>query len=122
MNAAGTSAVTTTFGYDNNGNPTSISAPLSRNTAESYDALNRVSSITDPANGLTTFGYDAEDDLTSVQDPRSLTTSYGYDGFGDLTSQVSPTPAAPPIPTTRPGTSPPRPMREGRSQPTATMR
>ena len=90
VNAAGTSAVTTTFGYDGDGNPTSIDAPLSRNTAERYDALNRVSSITDPSNGVTTFGYDAEDDLTSVTDPRGLTTSYGYDGFGDLTSQASP--------------------------------
>jgi RHS repeat-associated protein len=90
VNAAGTSAVTTTFGYDNDGNPTSIAAPLSRNTGEGYDALNRVSSITDPGNGVTTFGYDAEDNLTSVKDPRSLITSYGYDGFGDLTSQVSP--------------------------------
>jgi RHS repeat-associated protein len=90
VNAAGTSAVTTTFGYDNEGNPTAIDAPLSRNTGESYDALNRVSSITDPTNGVTAFGYDAQDDLTSVKDPRNLTTSYGYDGFGDLTSQSSP--------------------------------
>ena len=90
VSAAGTSAVTTTFGYDNDGNQTSIDAPLSRNTAESYDALNRVSSITDPANGVTTFSYDAEDNLTSVTDPRSLSTSYGYSGFGDLTFQVSP--------------------------------
>ena len=90
VNAAGTAAVTTTFGYDNDGNATSIAAPLSRNTAESYDALNRVSSITDPGTGVTTFGYDAEDDLTSVRDPRNLTTSYGHDGFGNLTSLVSP--------------------------------
>ncbi|HZT02378.1 MAG TPA: RHS repeat-associated core domain-containing protein [Steroidobacteraceae bacterium] len=90
VNAAGTAAVTTTFGYDNDGNATSIAAPLSRNTAESYDALNRVSTITDPGTGVTTFGYDAEDNLSSVKDPRNLTTSYGYDGFGDITSQVSP--------------------------------
>jgi RHS repeat-associated protein len=90
VNAAGTSAVTTTFAYDNDNNTTSIDAPLSRNTTESYDALNRVSSTTDPGSGLTTFGYDTEDDLTSVVDPRNLTTSYGYDGFGDLVSQASP--------------------------------
>ena len=90
VNAAGTSAVTTTFGYDSDGNTTSIDAPLSRNTGETYDALNRVSSITDPAGGITTFGYDAEDDLTSVKDLRALTTSYGYDGFGDLTSHSGP--------------------------------
>lgn len=90
VNAAGSSAVTTTFGYDNDGNPTSIHAPLSRNASENYDALNRVSSITDPGSGVSSFGYDAEDDLTSVKDPRSLTTSYGYNGFGDLVSQSNP--------------------------------
>lgn len=90
VNAADTSAVTTTYGYDGDGNPTSIDAPLSRNAAESYDALNRVSSITDPGSGHTSFGYDAEDDLTSVTDPRNLTISYSYDGFADITFQVSP--------------------------------
>jgi len=90
VNAAGTAAVTTTYGYDNDGNATSIDAPLSRNTAETYDALNRLSTITDAGTGVTTYGYDAEDDLTSVKDPRNLITSYRYDGFGDLTSLVSP--------------------------------
>ena len=90
INAAGTSAVTTTYGYDSDGNVTSVQAPLSRNTSESYDALNRVTSITDPGSGVTQLSYDAENDLTSVTDPRALTTTYGYDGFGDLTSLVSP--------------------------------
>jgi RHS repeat-associated protein len=90
INAAGTSAVTTTYAYDNNVNQTAIAAPLSRNTANAYDPLNRLTQITDPNSGNTYFGYDAEDDLTSVEDPRSLTTSYGYNGFADLASQVSP--------------------------------
>jgi RHS repeat-associated protein len=90
VNAAGTAAVATTFGYDANGNQTSIAAPLSRSTANQYDELNRLKQITDPASGVTQFGYDANDNLTSVSDPRSLTTSYGYNGFADLTSQVSP--------------------------------
>jgi RHS repeat-associated protein len=90
INAAGTSAVTTTYAYDNNANQTSVAAPLSRNTTNAYDPLNRLKQITDPNSGNTYFGYDAEDDLTSVKDPRSLTTSYSYNGFGDLTQQVSP--------------------------------
>lgn len=90
INAAGTSAVTTTYGYDNDGNLTSIDAPLSRDTGETPDALNRVSSIKDPLSGETYFGYDAQDDLTSVKTPRGLATSYYYDGFGDLVSEVSP--------------------------------
>jgi RHS repeat-associated protein len=90
INAAGTAAVTTTYGYDSNGNQTSIAAPLSRNTANAYDALNRLSQVTDPSSGVTHFGYDANDNLTSVVDPRSLTTSYSYSGFGDLVAQSSP--------------------------------
>ena len=90
INAAGTSAVTTTYAYDNNGNQTSISAPLSRNTANTYDPLNRLTQITDPNSGNTYFGYDAADNLTSIIDPRNLATGYGYNGFGDLISQVSP--------------------------------
>jgi RHS repeat-associated protein len=90
VNAAGTSAVTTTFGYDNDGNQTTISAPLSRNTVEYYDALNRLKQITDPNGGNTNFSYDTEDDLLSVTDPRGLITSYRYNGFGDIVAQVSP--------------------------------
>jgi RHS repeat-associated protein len=90
VNAAGTAAVTTTFGYDAQGNQTSIAAPLARNTTNGYDELNRLKQITDPANGVTQFGYDANDNLTSVTDPRSLVTSYVYNGFGDLNTQVSP--------------------------------
>jgi len=94
INAAGTAAVTTTYGYDNNGNQTSVAAPLARNTANTYDELNRLNQITDAANGITQFGYDATDNLTSVKDPRNLTTSYVYNGFGDVTSQSSPDTAA----------------------------
>jgi RHS repeat-associated protein len=90
VNAAGTAAATTTFGYDLQGNQTSIAATLARNTANAYDELNRLKQITDPASGITQFGYDAQDNLMSVTDPSSLTTSYIYDGFGDLVTQTSP--------------------------------
>jgi YD repeat-containing protein len=90
IGSAGTAAVTTTFGYDSNGNQISISAPLSRNTANQYDALNRLVQITDPGNGVTTLNYDVNDDLTAVIDPRSLTTGYAYNGFGNLIQQTSP--------------------------------
>ena len=90
IGSANTSAVTTTFGYDANGNQTSANAPLSRNTANLYDELNRLKQVTDPASGVTLFGYDANDNLTSVTDPRSKVTSYVYSGFGDLKQQTSP--------------------------------
>jgi RHS repeat-associated protein len=90
IGSANTAAVTTTFGYDLNGNVTSANAPLSRNTSNLYDELNRLKQITDPASGTTQFAYDANDNLTSVTDPRSKVTSYAYTGFGDLKQQTSP--------------------------------
>ncbi len=90
VNAAGTAAVTTTLGYDPNGNQTTTNAPLSRNSTSFYDELNRLNQITDPGSGVTAFVYDANDNLTTVTDPRSLATNYTYTGFGDLKTQVSP--------------------------------
>jgi RHS repeat-associated protein len=90
IGSANTSAVTTTFGYDANGNQTSINAPLSRNTSNLFDELNRLKQITDPASGITAFAYNANDNLTSVTDPRGKVTTYTYNGFGDLKEQTSP--------------------------------
>ncbi|HEY4210369.1 MAG TPA: RHS repeat-associated core domain-containing protein [Steroidobacteraceae bacterium] len=90
VNAAGTAAVTTTFGYDGNGNPISAHAPLARNTTSVFDELNRVGQITDPASGTTDLDYDTDDHVVSVTDPRGLVTSYAYNGFQDLSAQSSP--------------------------------
>jgi RHS repeat-associated protein len=90
VGAAGTANVTTIFGYDNNGNTTTINAPMARNSTISYDELNRLKQVTDPNTGITQFGHDANDNLTSVTDPRTLVTSYTYTGFGDLKTQTSP--------------------------------
>jgi len=90
IGAVGTANVTTTFGYDNNGNQTSIAAPLGRSTAQTYDELNRLKQVTDPLNGVTQYGYNALDQLISVTDPRGLVTSYAYNALGDLQQQTSP--------------------------------
>ena len=88
--AAATTAVTTTYGYDGNGNQTTIAAPLTRDTTNVYDALNRKVQVTDPNNGIAHFGYDTEDNLTSVTDPKGFVTTYTRNGFGELIQQVSP--------------------------------
>jgi RHS repeat-associated protein len=90
IGAAGTTNVTATFSYDNNGNQTSIAAPLSRNTAQAYDELNRLKQVTDPLSGITEYGYNTLDQLISVTDPRTKVTNYTYNALGDLTQQVSP--------------------------------
>jgi RHS repeat-associated protein len=90
IDAADTPAVTTTFGYDNNGNQTSSDAPLSRNTTKAFDALNRLDEITDPKSGITKVTYNARDDVASIIDPRNFTTSYTHDGFDEVTKLASP--------------------------------
>lgn len=90
IGAANTAAVTTTFGYDANGSPTTTVAPLGRSSTNVYDELNRLRQVTDPLNGNTVYGYDALDNLTQVTDPRNLVTSYQYDGLGDLKQLTSP--------------------------------
>ena len=89
IGAAGTAAVTTTFGYDGNGNQTNIAAPLARTTEQTYDVLNRLTEVTDPLSGVTQYGYNLRDQLTSVTDPRSNVTYYTYNAFGDLLQQLS---------------------------------
>jgi RHS repeat-associated protein len=90
IGAAGTPQVTTSFGYDSNGNQISTAAPMSRTTGQSYDELNRLTAVTDPAAGVTRYGYNALDQLISVTDPRNLATTYTYNGLSDLEQQVSP--------------------------------
>ena len=110
--AAGTA---TTFGYDNNGNQTSVAAPLSRNTAKQYDALNRVTqqAYTDQvinftydagtngkgrltgasdANHALSWTYDAQGRVTGkAQTVGSVTKGVGYAySNGDLTSLITP--------------------------------
>lgn len=90
IGAADTAAVTTTYGYDSNGNQTSIAAPLGRDTTQGYDELNRLSLVTDPLNGQTHYGYNALDQLIAVTDPKGLVTLYEYNALGDLKQQTSP--------------------------------
>jgi RHS repeat-associated protein len=90
VGSRGTADVTTTYGYDSNGNDTTVSAPLARNTTKVFDALNRLSKITDAKNGNTILDYDIDDNLTGVQNPSGLTTTYLYDGLGEVVQETSP--------------------------------
>ena len=83
----------TDFGYDANGNATSVTDALQRTTQSEYDPLNRLKRTLQDVGGIaaeTKFGYDALDNLTEVTDPKGLKTTYTYNGLGDLTKQVSP--------------------------------
>lgn len=80
----------TTYGYDNQGNLTSVTDPLSHVTGNAYDALNRLVQITYPMSGVAQFGLNALDQLTSVTDPRNNATTYTVNALDDVTQQVSP--------------------------------
>ena len=86
----GASGQTTTYSYDANGNPISITDGLTNTTAKAFDALNRLIYVLDPLKNLTSFNYDAQDNCTNVTDPRTLTTTYVYDGFGRVIQETSP--------------------------------
>ncbi|MGH9890733.1 MAG: DUF6531 domain-containing protein, partial [bacterium] len=89
----GAQGQTSQYGYDNQGNVSSMDGPLAGTvdvTSNQYDALSRLVRVTDPNSGQVNYGYNALDQLTSVTDPRTLVTSYGYNGLGDLNQQVSP--------------------------------
>jgi RHS repeat-associated protein len=90
LTASGTDTEATVYSYDQNGNQTTVSAPLGRVTTNAYDELNRLKQTVDPAGGVTTFGYNALGDLSQVSDPRGLVTSYQHNGVGDLKQLVSP--------------------------------
>jgi RHS repeat-associated protein len=89
-------AVTWNYGYDAEGNLTTITdanAALTRNT---YDSLSRTTTITQPvpaagrAAPQIALEYDLRDQPTKVTDPRSLATTYQPDGLGNVPNQTSP--------------------------------
>ncbi|HTT40226.1 MAG TPA: DUF6531 domain-containing protein, partial [Burkholderiales bacterium] len=86
----------TSYGYDAQGNLTSVSDPLGHLTSNLYDALNRLIRVVNPgasgtaSGGSTQYLYDGLDQVTQVIDPRNLATRYSLDGLGNLTQLQSP--------------------------------
>ncbi len=90
MQSIGAANQTTSYAYDNVGNITQVTDPLSHVTGQSFDALNRLIQVAAPLSSTTAYGYDAHDNRTSVTDPRGLATSYVYDGLDNLIEVSSP--------------------------------
>lgn len=90
IGAEGSAEQTTYFGYDGNGNLSTINAPLNRNSINEYDELNRLKKVTDPAGGVAKYSYNRFDNLVSVVDPDGHLTAYATNAFGQVYSQVSP--------------------------------
>jgi len=85
---------TTSYGYDNAGNLTTVRAPAQQPTgpvtATAYDERNRPMSITDVLNHATTFRYDAANRKASVTRPNGQVVTYNtYDAMNRLTQQTA---------------------------------
>lgn len=102
---------TWTYGYDQAGNPTSVSNPLghkhstgydvvgnittvtdarNKQTVYEYDELNRPKKVTAPDAGTTTFTYNTAGFLETSTDANTHTSTYGYNAEGQLTSVKNP--------------------------------
>jgi len=81
---------TANYGYDANGNATSVTDPLGNKTTLVYDPLNRLIKSIDPTGKATQSSYDSHDNPLSVTDPLAHITDYSYDGFGNRLSTDSP--------------------------------
>lgn len=81
---------TTTFGYDAQGNRTSITNPLGQTITIGHDALNRPIRLSDPLGTTTLTAFDALDQVRQITDPRNLFTRYGINYLGNQLSLSSP--------------------------------
>jgi len=81
----------TTYAYDVNGNPTSVTRLSGTSNAVTtttvYDGtFSKPLTVTDPLGNTTTFTYDTYGNATTVTDPLGHQTTFGYNGIGQVTS------------------------------------
>ena len=79
----------TVYGYDNNGNQTTVMVGGQLQSTTGYDSLNRVATVTypQPAGGNVlpvVTGYDPDGRKVSQNDMAGKVTNYGYDGQGRM--------------------------------------
>ena len=86
---------TWTYAYDEAGNRTKVTDPLTNHVDYGYNALNQPTSVTDEPGNQTTLGYDVMNRLWKVTPPAAggtgtLYTEYAYDARGNLASRTDP--------------------------------
>jgi len=79
------SPLVTQYGYDGNGNLTSITDPLGRKTIREFDALDRWRRTTYPNLSASEFQYDADGNLISTKDNNGLVRTRTIDPLGQVT-------------------------------------
>jgi RHS repeat-associated protein len=78
------------YGYDANGNLTSMTDAGGRPTTYTYNSQNRVTEILNPAGGTTHITYDAKGNVSSYTDPTGALTQIQRDTKGNITSVIDP--------------------------------
>ena len=84
-----------TYGYDNEGNETTIEDARGYTTTYAYDADNDLVSITDPMHNVTTYVYDADNEVTNVISPNGGVTTMTYNNLGEESTVILPGQTAP---------------------------
>src|ERR1019366_3002204 len=79
-------AKTVSYGYDKNGNRTSITYPGNKTVRYAYDASNRLKTVADWLNNTTAYNYDADGNLTGSVNPNGTAAVYQYDPANRLIS------------------------------------
>ena len=77
---------TTTFSYDADGNPATVTDALGGTTELTFDAGSRLTGLTDPLGHAFAFAYDALDRLTSTTDALGDDDALAWDAAGNLLS------------------------------------
>jgi len=82
------SAITSSYTYDPDGNQLTYTNGLSGTTTYTYDFLDRPTSAKDALGKTTTYAYDGDGNQTSLTNPDGKTTTWAYNG-DDQVSSVS---------------------------------
>jgi RHS repeat-associated protein len=82
---------TTTYGYDAQGNRTSVTPPNASigATTYTYDGLSRVKTVTDGRGKVTTYTYDRLGQVTGVSDSAGVSTTITYDQNGNVVTRTT---------------------------------
>jgi RHS repeat-associated protein len=90
---SGTTELTTSYGYDADGDQMTVTDPLSQVTNYQYDRLNRLVKEIQPspdgvaAAPVTQYTYDNDGNKLTETDPDENVTTFGYNSLNQLTSQ-----------------------------------
>jgi RHS repeat-associated protein len=83
-------AATTTYGYDDAGNLTSVTNPLQKTSVFTYNSRNWLATAADPLNNTTSWTYDAVGNTLTTTWPDNTVTTNTYDAVNRLLTNTDP--------------------------------